>query len=73
MKELGVTLSKEDVNDMFTEVGCQHTRRITYAGEKPTECFAEITFVQVVKYILRFSAALICVVRTIVPSVLRFI
>jgi len=34
MKELGVTLSTEDVDEMFTSVGSQQTRRITYAGTR---------------------------------------
>ena len=32
MKELGVTLSSEDVTAMFTEAGCRDQRRITYEG-----------------------------------------
>ena len=32
MKELGVTLSSDDVTAMFTEAGCRDQRRITYEG-----------------------------------------
>jgi len=32
MKELGVTLSSDDVAAMFTEAGCKDQRRITYEG-----------------------------------------
>ena len=32
MKELGVTLTSDDVTAMFTEAGCEHQRRITYEG-----------------------------------------
>jgi Ca2+-binding EF-hand superfamily protein len=34
MKELGVTLSPNDVNDMFVKAGCTDSKhkRITYAG-----------------------------------------
>ena len=32
MKELGVTLTSDDVTAMFTEAGCKDQRRITYEG-----------------------------------------
>jgi len=32
MRELGVTLTSDDVTAMFTEAGCKDQRRITYEG-----------------------------------------
>jgi len=40
MKELGVTLTSDDVTAMFTEAGCKDQRRITYEGL----CLSDVLF-----------------------------
>ena len=37
MKELGMSVSQDDVNDMFQQAGCQSSRKITYAGLSQTD------------------------------------